>query len=200
MTMKTVLGGAPSFAHLIGFGKPRAADDKPKGAPDEEAAAEESEEEETEGDDKDKKGKKAKKSKAEESDDPDKEGEDEEAEDKKPESKAADDDEDEAKKAKRAEARGRKMERERSAAIFACPAAGVRPDLAAQLAFHTSMTADQAIGVLTTAASGGRRGINDRMATTQIPNIGADPGPEAKGALGVAAQIIAADKKRRGEV
>lgn len=199
MTMKTVLG-APSFAHLIGFGKPHAADDKPKDAPEEEAVADESEEGETEGDDKDKKGKKAKKAKAEESDDPDKKGEDEEAEDKKPGAKAEDDDEDEAKKAKRAEARGRKMERERGAAIFACPAAGVRPDLAAQLAFHTSMTAEQAVGVLTTAASGGgKRGINERMATTAIPNVGSDAAPAANSTASVAAQIIVAGKRRRGE-
>src|SRR5260363_349824 len=47
-----------------------------------------------------------------------------------------------------AEARGRRLERARAQAIFASPAAGIRPEIAAQLAFQTSLPSDEAIALL----------------------------------------------------
>src|SRR5260363_382512 len=46
-----------------------------------------------------------------------------------------------------AEARGRRLERARAQAIFASPAAGIRPEIAAQLAFQTSLPSDEAIAL-----------------------------------------------------
>ena len=76
-----------------------------------------------------------------------------------------DDDDEEEMRGKSAAARARRRERARCAAIFGCKAAAKNPVLAANLAFNTSMTRKQAIGVLNDtpapqAAYGSRRNPN----------------------------------------
>jgi hypothetical protein len=99
----------------------------------------------------------------------------------------------------------RKLERARCAAIFGCKAAGTRPDLAAHLAFNTGMSSANAVELLNTAAAGGavstdvpnaRSGLGARMASEQLPNVGAGSGSGGKATL--AQQIIAANDKRLG--
>jgi hypothetical protein len=208
-----------SFAHLLGgLGRKsaarRAEDDKPED--DKDAARAESEDEE---DDKDKDAARA------EDDDKDKdaaraedEGDDAVDEDdkdakrgRKAKSKAEDDDEkcaeeddDDDAVAEAAQA-GRRAERARCRKIFSTKAAGERPDVAAQLAFTTNLSSAEAIGILTSAASGGAaprvsRRIDDRMSRVVIPPIGSDasPAPGADTPKGKAAAIVAAMNKARG--
>lgn len=80
-------------------------------------------------------------------------------------------------------AAGGVRENARCKAIFSSPAAGLRPDVAAQLAFGTRQTAAEAIGVLTAAAApgtpiGARGRLADRM------NGRRDPQPPAGGGAG----------------
>lgn len=190
---KALMSALP-YAHLLGIAAAKAddGDDEAKQGSDESdedyaKRMEEADKKEKEDD--------AKKAKA-------KADEDEEEDKKKKE--------DEAKKAKKAEEdegdkekAARTSERARCAAIFACSAAGTRPDVAAHLAFSTSMSSAEAIAMLDSVAAGGpvRNTLASRMATVQAPNVGASAGaaPVAGSAQGVAARIIAAGKKRRGE-
>jgi hypothetical protein len=190
---------ASSFAHLLGLPKAAKAeedDDNKKQGPDEsdDDYAKRMEDEEKK-DDEDGDG--AKGTKAD--DDGDGDAEDD-PDDKKKVKKAkkaedGDDDDDEGMKA------ARKAERKRCAAIFGDASAGTRPDLAAHLAFNTSMSATEAIELLKAAAVGGRgRSLADRMATVTVPNVGAGGVSANDGsAKSVAAQILAAGAKRRGE-
>lgn len=101
----------------------------------------------------------------------------------------------------------RASERARCAAIFGSKAAGGRPDLAAHLAFNTSMSAREAIGMLGAFAAGSaaapaapQKSLASRMAGVPDQNVGASgaAGP-ANSPQGAAAMILAAGKKRRGE-
>jgi hypothetical protein len=200
------------FAHLLGFPakaqavaaqpaakRGRAEDDEPKKEDDDsgaksttvddedregDASAEaedEPEEDDDEDEDNKKKSKKAKKAKA---------ATDEE--------ECAEEDDSDAKVASAARA-GRAFERARCRAIFAATAAGVRPDVAAQLAFETHMSAKAAIGVLQAAAN--VQPATAALARTARPRVdlGSGDPPAPSGAKGLAAQIIAAGKKARGE-
>jgi hypothetical protein len=101
---------------------------------------------------------------------------------------------------------GAQEERARCAAIFADPAAGRRPDVAASLAFETDLSASQAIKVLRTTAQGApetpapRAAIGARMQDVKNFTIGGDTpaGGEAP-KPGTAAFLLAAGKMRRGE-
>jgi hypothetical protein len=105
-----------------------------------------------------------------------------------------DEDEDVRKAAKA----GRRFERARCKAIFAHPAAGVRPDMAAQLAFGTKLSAKQAISLLKESANvrGGHQ-HGPRAARPRVELVDGAPAPT--GSKGMAARIVAAGKKRRGE-
>ena len=119
--------------------------------------------------------------------------------------------EEDAKKAKKAEEdeddkekAARKSERARCASIFKCAAAGTRPDVAAHLAFNTSMSSADAISMLETFAMGGApqpSSLASRMAGVKQQNVGAGAAaaPAAGSDAAVTAQIIAAGKARRGE-
>lgn len=107
-----------------------------------------------------------------------------------------DDDEDVAKAAKA----GRRFERARCAAIFAADAAAVRPDMAAHLAFETGMSAAAAVALLETAAAGGRmRPAEARRIERPRVDLGAGAPSQPSGAGGMAARIVEAGKRRRGE-
>jgi hypothetical protein len=113
----------------------------------------------------------------------------------------------------------RRRERARCAAIFGCAAAGMRPDVAAQLAFATNLTRSAAINTMVAVAAGEQRpapvkpapavaaapepvvvGLRSRMAIEPLIDIGTDVAAAGEGnAPTLAAQILAAGKKRRGE-
>ncbi len=186
-----IKGKVASFAHLLGISAKKAEEDEDKKRDDEtdEEYAKRMEEEKDE------------KEKADDGDDDAKKAEED---DKK------EDDTDSAKKAKKAEEdedekekAARKSERARCRAIFASDAAGSRPDVAAHLAFDTDMDVKSAIALLDVAAVGNviRPGLAHRMASVALPQIVSDAAlPSANSAEGKASQIIAAGKKRRGEV
>lgn len=198
---------ALGFAHLLGLPAAAAArvedDDKKKdtGADegDDDADAARAAEGDSDDDKDEKNGKASKAAKAE--DDKDEGDGDDEKKDGKKAAKADDgDDSDDDSKQKAA----RTSERARCAAIFASPAAGIRPDMAAHLAFNTGMSSKAAVDMLGVAAAGGApasRGLASRMANVSIPNVGAGApaGKATTGATGIANMIVEAGKKRRGE-
>lgn len=122
------------------------------------------------------------------------------AEDDEPEADDGDYDDEKEKAAWRAGlAAGAVRENKRCAAIFAAPAAAVRPDVAAQLAFRTRQTSAEAIGVLTaTAEPGTPRGTRDRLGDRMAERR--DPAPGAAGgrAEPTFAQAAAAAMKKIG--
>src|SRR5260363_420457 len=135
------------FAHLAGIYPKRAQAEKEADAKklkraedeeDEKSAEEEEEEKEAEDEDaaeeapkEEKKSQKAKRAKVEDEEDA------EDAPDEKEDSRKAKRAKADEGKKEDAEARGRRLERARAQAIFASPAAGIRPEIAAQLAFQT---------------------------------------------------------------
>lgn len=133
-------------------------------------------------------------------DDPDAEDDDgdEKAKGKKAKGKKAqDDDEDDS------VAKGRRMERRRCAAIFGSKHAAARPDLAAELAFNSSMSSSQAknflakaarqAGASGNAASAGKTGrisLDARMSGMPQHQLGEDaPGPAAGSPEAIVAQM-----------
>jgi hypothetical protein len=155
-----------TFAHLLGLGSPSAAkpraedDDDKKKRDEEEAAAAKKKADEDESDEEMRK-KAAAKKKAEDDDQKDDDKDDRDDDDK---SKAA-----------------TLRERARCAAIFASPAAGVRPDMAGHLAFKTGMSTKDAIASLEVSAQGfkppaaaGRTTLADRMTLSPNPDLGSD--------------------------
>ena len=97
----------------------------------------------------------------------------------------------------RAARAGRAFERARCAAIFASPQAAGRPDLAAHMAFNTRLSAQASIDMIAATTAGGVA----RPARAARPRVDglAHGGAPQSGAQSVAAQIVAAGKKRRGE-
>ena len=197
MAKKTVLAaGTSPFAHLLGgaaalagraLGK-KAEDETPvdeEGPDDEDDAIDDTEVDDVEeGGDPDAKGKKSrsKKAKVEDDDEP-----------------AAEEPEDEAEaKAFRA---GFAAANKRASAIFRSASAGARPDMAAQLAFGSSVTAAEAVGILNTAAvptpERGSR-LDDRMSERNEPRPGADGGRSAGSGKPSFVDRMAAAKKKAG--
>jgi len=179
-TLRSRVASALSFAHLAGLGlgrpsaqaadeddpdkknKTSAEDDPDKKDQDREngdsknAAADDDKKQRDGESDEDY----AKRMKAADEDDPEK--------DKKDTDAAAEDD-DEEMRGKSEAASARRRERARCAAIFACRHAARNPVLAANLAFNTTMTRQEAIAVLreTPAAS------NDNGRSARNPDLGA---------------------------
>lgn len=150
-----------SFAHLIGLGKTASEDDEDEKAKKSKAKkAEEEKDDDTDAEEDDEDGdkEKSKKSKAKKADDGD--DDDPDAEEDDPDA-ADDDDDDENKDVKK----GRRAERRRCGAIMSSPHAAGRADLAASLAFNTSMSAAAAIKVLAGAAPAvsRRKSLDERM-------------------------------------
>jgi hypothetical protein len=206
--------GKSPFAHLArGTAKAADEDDKDKDA------KEESEGEEDDEEDEDKKSKKKAK-KADDGDEDDagaKDGDDDEedGDDKKKSKKSkkaedGDDDDSDREDDDDPEARAaRARERGRIRAIVTSDAGKLNPVGAMELACGTSMSRAQAIGTLRAmgvpAAAEPRKtdALRNRMAGVDTPDVGAGdaPPPVAAGsAKAIAAEIIAAGKKRRGEI
>jgi len=172
-----------------------AEDDKPEeGADDDkpEEGAEDDKPEEGADDDKDDKGgKRGRRAKRAESDDDEAEGK---AEDE--------DDDEEMAQARRegyaaAQARGRR--------IFSAASAGLRPDMAAHLAFNDTRSSADAIAMLDMAAGGAAPAANGsrlgrRMARVVIPNPGASSAakPGAKSEVDQFVEAAAAAAKKAG--
>ena len=179
MAKSGLMASTSTFAHLLGLGGANAG--KPKAETDDERIKREEQERE----DAKKAGKEGGKTKAEGGDDkPDDQGEDESDEDykerKKREQEEAEDEEDDEDEKDAKKKAVRMRERARCSAIFASPAAGVRPDLAAHFAFATNLSRRDAVATLEVAAQGGaapRKGtLADRMDRQPAPKIGPEGG------------------------
>ncbi|EBV5082429.1 hypothetical protein DO659_03295 [Salmonella enterica subsp. enterica serovar Minnesota] len=97
--------------------------------------------------------------------------------------------------------KGRRAERARCAAIFACREASFRPDMAAHLAFNTSMSAKEAVSLMKTMGTqGGRRGpsLASRMASEQDHRVGLDSDRHQQGASGAMAGLLNAYNTIKG--
>lgn len=181
MKMKlSKVASALSFAHLTGVGRSAKAsendppeDDDKKNAKGAKADGEDDDEDKDPPEDK-KEGKgKASKADADTDTGDDDDDDGEEDEDDKPTSKASDDDSDEEMRGKSPAAAARRRERARCAAIFASPAAGRNPALAASLAFNTTMTRAEAITVLeSTPGTGANAQAASQARADRNPRIG----------------------------
>jgi hypothetical protein len=231
---RTSLASATSFVHLLGLRRPAAAEDdkddkdgkKGKRAEDDDEEARARAAEDDDDDDKEKRGKRAEDDdddkraeddtdgKRAEDDDDDDDDDDDGAEGKRRGRRAEDDDDDEGDPKASAI---RLRERARCAAIFAHPAAAKRPDMAAHLAFGTSLSRRAAIDTLKAVAAGEPRMLRGvalrstdrtrpsdayRARMAQEPNydVGSErEAPTMSSPEAFAKAVIAADKRRRGE-
>lgn len=185
MTLRTLAARGLSFAHLTSFGarSSRAEDDTNDDDPDKKGADDDQDKPK----DDDQNGSKGKKGRAvdddngddndKDRDDPDskrgkaKGADDDDDTDAEDDELDAEDDEDEM-RGKSASARARRRERARCAAIFASKAAARNPEMAANLAFNTSLTRKEALALLRSApAQGADNGSRTRAARN--PNLGA---------------------------
>ncbi|GGJ14153.1 hypothetical protein [Neoroseomonas lacus] len=183
MTLRTRAAAALSpFAHLAGFGPrraPKAEGEPPKDAPDAEGEEEEAEDKATD----------PKDPPPEPNGEDDKAGEGAAEDEGDPE----EEDPDEEMRGNSAAAQARRRERARCAAIFASPHAAGRADVAAQLAFHTTMPRSAAVASLAalagTGAGAGRgrgRSLDERMEGADNPRL-----PPGGGEKPAAAQVAA---------
>jgi hypothetical protein len=219
MKMPSFAGVSPFSRRSAAIAAAKAEGEDDKDEKDNKSKKAEGDEDKSDEDDKDKtkKGKKAegdedesdkdnKKSKKAEGD----EDESEEDKEKSKKSKKAegedeeDDDEPEASAA--AVARIRASERKRVRAIVSSEAGLANPDAAYELAVNSDMPTANAIAMLRAvgparAQTPAKDKLRDRMASTQQPDIGAggDEAPAPGDPKALAAAIINAGKKRRGE-
>jgi hypothetical protein len=188
MSIRTLAARGLSFAHLAGI-KPRGARAEDDRTEDDERA-EEDEQEEQDRDDGDANRSKGKKGKRAEdrTDDPDAEDEDDEIEDDSGKGKkgrraeddeASDDDsdpdaedDDDEMRGKSAIARARRREQARCAAIMGSKFAARNVEMAANLAFKTRMTRQEALAILR-SAPGSSAGAQSQRRADRNPQLGA---------------------------
>lgn len=219
MSLNSIAAGATkNFAHLIGRGNTKATkkaeddDDKKKDDKKDDAAADDKKEPPADDKEDGKKGKGKKADKEECDDDDDKNmsaAKDDEDDEDDSEGDGEDEEGDDDKK-ERAELNGpassassaRDRERARCCAIFASEHASGRPDVAANMAFKTKMTAKEAIAVMASLGpvKNDRARLDNKMSTVKNPDVGAGDTAASNGdpAAQLAASIIAAGNKARG--
>lgn len=166
----TNLASKIPFAHLLGVKRSVRSED------DEEVKKSKHAEEEPDAEDDDKDP-----DAQEDENNPDAENEDDDQEASEEEPDAEDDPEEEEDDKEPSAKKAKLAERKRCKAIFNCSAAGVRPDMAAHLAFNTGLSAKTAIGMLKQAAAvqPKKSGLQARMSEQNLPKIGSDV-PSAK--------------------
>lgn len=81
-------------------------------------------------------------------------------------------------------ARGQAAERHRCAAIFAHPNAAKNVEFAANLAFNTTLSGDEATRLMASVPAGG--GLSSRMQTHQQPQLGPGGAPDKDGGKAIA--------------
>jgi hypothetical protein len=183
MTLRSKVASALSFAHLAGLASARASEDDDKDPKKDSAEGDDPEKKDDDDKTKSNKADDDKEKKTAEGDDPDKKDDDdskskgkkaksEEDDDdnKKPAAEDDDDEDEDEMRGNSAAASARRRERARCAAIFASKAAGRNPALAANLAFNTSMTRQEALAVLENSPAA-VTSIGDRSARN--PDLGA---------------------------
>lgn len=203
--------GSNTFAHLLGRNaeaKAKRAEDDKDDDKDAKARADDGDDD---GDDKDAKAKaraeddsddKDKDARAEDGDDDDKKDDDKKSRKAK---KARADDGDDNDDDSDARAQGAREMQARCAAIFGSEHAVKNLAQTAQLAFGTNLPAAQCIDILKVGASPAaapqarRNTLDERMANVKTPAVGASDATPPAGKQGLAAQIVAAGKKARGE-
>ncbi len=204
MSIRSLAARGLSFAHLASLSTKaaKAEDDEEK----KDAKAEDGKDDEDEdkkdaraddGDDDKKDNDKSSKAKSKAESDDDEDAEEDE-DDKKAKADDGDDD-DEEMRGKSAVAKARRREQARCAAIFASPAAGCNPVLAANLAFNTRMTRAEALATLEGTPAPASAAHVNRAARN--PNLGVDGGakPSPRQALAARwdANLKAANPSRR---
>lgn len=125
---------------------------------------------------------------------------------KKAKAKATSDDDDEdddtAMKTKAIRVQARADERKRIGKILSHPAAVANPDAGLRIALRTSMPSADAIAMLESVgpASANRSAARARLAAVDVPDVGQGEARSLSTAKSLAADIITAGKKRRGEI
>lgn len=197
----TLAAGTSPFAHLLSGAAAlagRALGSRAENEDEEPDAEEEGDDADAEEEGDEPKGRKAKGRKAKDDSESDAGDEDEDADAEEDDRDVDAEEEDPEPKGKKASGfnRGYAAANKRARAIFASPAAAGRPDLAAHLAFETTMTSAEAIGVLgTVGASAPKRGrsLDERMGARREARPGSGAG--ATGERSFADQMLAASKK-----
>jgi hypothetical protein len=207
MTIRSRVASALSFAHLAGIGKPRSAEDdeRREGESDEDYEKRTGKKADDSDPDKTDQDRDNGDSHAEDEDDKQREGESDEDYDKRMKSKAkaadeddedknkSEDDDDEEMRGNSACAHARRRERARCAAIFASPAAGKNPVLAANLAFGTSMSRKEALTILE-----GTPAPAAALRPRQNPSLGAGGEPTVTAKQKAENSMVAALQKASG--
>lgn len=189
------VAAALSFAHLAGIGSQARAEEPSKDDEDKDkskkAKAEDDDKKDQDHEDGDAKGARAEDDKDDdgkdkaEGDDPEKKDDDEKDSKAKKAAKADEDDSDDEMRGNSAAAAARRRERARCAAIFASKAAGKNPTLAANLAFNTSMSRQEALVVLESTPA---PAAADHGRSARNPDLGAGGSSSASGSQVIASR------------
>lgn len=185
------------FAHLLGLKKKASEEEEDEKEKSRRAEEEERDSEENEERDPD----------AEENEerDPDAEEDgDEKEKGKKAKSRRAEEDDEDAEEDENRDVKkGRRAERKRCAAIFGSKHAAGRPDMAAQLAFNTRMSAREAIDTLATMGAvaphpQGRKSLDARMREAEQTRLGPDGEKPATGKNALVSKMTSLYDTARG--
>lgn len=168
--------GTASFAHLAGLARPSAVASAA-------LAADENDDEKKEREDNEREANKKATGHAETDDERcTREAEEKERDEQAADDDGADDSDKEEMRGTSSVARARSRERARCAAIFMSRHAAGNPAMAAELAFNTSLSRDEAIAVLAAAPAGGGARVGRVERNPQL-GPGGEPGPSSSQAI-----------------
>ncbi|MEQ9852689.1 hypothetical protein ABRP57_09665 [Pectobacterium aroidearum] len=190
------------FAHLLGLKKKASEeedDDKEKGKKAKSRRAEEERDDEEDAEDDD-----DREDMEDDDRDPDAEDDDDDKEKgKKAKSRRAEEDDEDAEEDENSDVKkGRRAERKRCAAIFGSKHAAGRPDMAAHLAFNTSMSASEAIDTLATMGAvapvkSPRASLDERMQDEKV-RLGPDGDKPSTGKKALVSKMTSLYDSARG--